>query len=376
LGKLSHRRLALGEWIVAIDIDYTKARETLEQHFSWAEQAYLKRQPPAIEQSVQVSADAVFKSQTQSYREALLGCAIARCLNPEIDISLPYVEHGEKAFNGRTLDENVVNPFLIAHDIECTRGPYLAVFRRKVRFVRETRAGLKDKQGYDAFLQYHDALKSADGDKLVNLLRYLLYRFVELREQSQVQVLRVERASLQQIRRLLDGLLSRPSGGRMPVLVVVALLKSLADTYSLGWRVEYQEINVSDRARGVGGDVTVYEGERIRLAIEVTERLVDDKRVEAVFQSKISPLGLREYLFAFTSKQPHPGAERLAHTLFTQGHEIAFVKVTEWLYFNLATAGTQSRDNFLSYLTGLLEKSPAILKSAWNEQLQRLLQSS
>mgnify|MGYP007099441666 CR=1 FL=1 len=56
--------------------------------------------------------DAVFYSQTQSYREVLLGCALIRLLDKGVNIRLPYIKHGKGAFNGRTLDEKVINPFL------------------------------------------------------------------------------------------------------------------------------------------------------------------------------------------------------------------------------------------------------------------------
>ncbi len=359
---------------MARQIDYLQARETLEHHFAWAEQAYLGGTPLLVDLAVQEAVDVLFNTPTQSYREALLGCALARLLDPEIDVTLPYARHGERAFSGRSLDERVVNPFLVSKGIPCSRGAYLAVFRRSVRFVPETREGLKDQKGYDAFLQCLEYLKSMQGDGVRNFLRYLLCQFIQLRERSRVPVVRLPRISLQQMRRLSDSLLSRPSGGWMPVLMVMALLKSLSETYHLDWEIQWQQINVSDRAAGTGGDVTVMENGQVGLAIEVTERAVDETRVEATFQNKLSPLQLRDYLFAFTAVEPQPQAERLAHALFAQGHEVAFVRVTDWLYHNLATGGTQARERFLAHLADLLENTPAVIKSLWNEEITRLLE--
>src|SRR5271157_1327940 len=94
----------------------------------------------------------MFQSTTQAYREVLLGCSIARIQDRRINVRLPYINLGEGAFNGRTLDERVVNPFLQANRIPSSRGPYLGVFRRSVRFDQSTRTGVRDKDGYDSFL--------------------------------------------------------------------------------------------------------------------------------------------------------------------------------------------------------------------------------
>jgi len=47
----------------------------------------------------------------------LIGCALARLHDDEIDITKPYMNQGDDAFNGRTLDERVVNPFLQENEI-------------------------------------------------------------------------------------------------------------------------------------------------------------------------------------------------------------------------------------------------------------------
>lgn len=80
----------------------------------------------------------MFDSNTQSIREALLGCALARLQDQSVDITLPYRNHGANAFNGRTLDEQVVNPFLKGAGSIIKRGLYLASFRRSVKFETAT----------------------------------------------------------------------------------------------------------------------------------------------------------------------------------------------------------------------------------------------
>lgn len=354
-------------------VNIERAKQVLNEHFEQAEQDYLNAITPVVSERIQRSADVLFETKVQSYREALLGCAIARIVDPQIDLSLPYAEQGENAFSGRSLDEQVVNPFLVLKEIPCSKGPYLAVFRRNVRFIPETAVGLKDKKGYQAFLAYLEELKRADGQHASNLLRYLLYRFVELREKSTVQLVRLPRISVEQVRRLAEALLSRKSGGRLPLLLSVAMLRAISNTYQLGWKIEWQDINVPDRASGAGGDITVWEGGRIRMAIEVTERTIDQTRVEATFQSKLSPLSIHEYLFAFAGSEPAEEAYRTAYVLFAQGHEVGFVGVSDWIYYNLATAGAKGREAFLEEVAKLLEKAPATVKMSWNEVVRQLL---
>ncbi|MGQ9779185.1 MAG: hypothetical protein ACUVRM_04800 [Bacillota bacterium] len=95
-----------------------------------------------------------------------------------------------------------------------------------------TADGLRDKEAYMAFLSYLEELEAADTDQSRNLLRYLLYRFIELRDQANVPLSKIQRLSLMQYKTLIDKLLSRPSGGFFPVILVVALLKSVAEISS------------------------------------------------------------------------------------------------------------------------------------------------
>lgn len=357
------------------EIDFEKAHELLVKEFTRAEIEYSQSTPPQISQKAQEAAKVLFNTSVQSYREALLGCAVAKVINPDIDIRSPYAKQGPRAFSGRSLDEKVINPFLTERRVPCSRGPYLASFRRSIRFVEETVAGLRDKEAYKAFLAYLEGLEQADPNEAKDLLRYLLYCFVELREQSNISLIKLQRISLDQYRKLIDKLLSQPSGGLFPVLLVVALLKTVAEVYHLDWEVKWQGINVADRTQGASGDVTVIERDQVRIAFEVTERQIDKARVEAIFQSKISPFGIKDYLFVFTETKPVPEAQVLAKQLFAQGHEVGFVQVRDWILYNLATAGIQGRETFLKTLLQLLEQAPATIKVLWNDQVCTLLEA-
>ncbi len=335
-------------------LDYRQATTLLEDLFAEAEAAYLNNDPPTGGQ-VAVPLATLFASATQSYREALLGCGLARLLDRSINIRRIYINQGADAFNGRTLDERVVNPFLHDHMVPSSRGPYLAVFRRNVELRPETGAGLRDKAGYAAVLDVVDALETAEPDNARAIVLCLLYGFVAMRETATISLARISRLSLEQYDALIANLLQVQSRGLIPVLLVVAMLHTIKACYSLTWDIEWHGINVADRASGAGGDITVKKGRNILLAIEITERPIDRARIVSTFTTKIVRGGIEEYLFVYGSALPSEEARQAARTYFSQGHEINFLEVREWIVNNLATLGARCRSLFTRQILTLFE---------------------
>lgn len=356
-------------------LDRDLAREVLEQEYELAEQSFRDGTTIEVPERIAKSTERMFLSKTQAYRETLVGCALARILDPEIDIRSPYAGHGENAFSARDLDEQVVNPFLRDRAIPSSRGPYLAVFRRSPRFVSATAQGLRDKAGYAAFLDLITQLESTDEKTARLYLRYVLFAFVALRDAADIPLAKVQRLSVEQYEALIDGLLSVPSGGRMPVLLAVATFKTLNECFELDWTIEWQGINVADRASGVGGDISVSRDDDLLFSVEVTERPLDRARVVSTFSSKIAPGGIDDYIFFFTATQPSEEARAAARQYFAQGHDINFVQITVWIMTILRTIGTECRKTFTETFTNLLADPdvPAALKVAWNDHIQRLL---
>jgi hypothetical protein len=358
-------------------LDYKKAEEILSSSFKSAEREVLTSSRGASkDSSLSNDLDAVFGSTTQAYREVLLGCLLARILEPAIDISKPYVGLGESAFNGRTLDEKVINPFLQNHSIPCSRGPYLSVFRRSVRFVPETRAGVRDKIGFDALLSSIDRIMATkDRGELDQVFHELLLRFVELREAANVPISKIRQISVEQYGILFDGLLSFPSGGLIPTLLVVTTFKTIANSFNLDWGIEWQGINVADRAAGAGGDVTLSSNGKTILAVEVTERPIDKTRVVATFNTKIAPQGIEEYLFLVSGSGPSEDAIGVARQYFAQGHEINFAHIRDWILMILSILGRTGRQDFTKEFLTLLEGNdvPTAVKVAWNDRVKALI---
>jgi hypothetical protein len=109
--------------------------------------------------------------------------------------------------------------------------------------------------------------------------------------------------------------------------------------------------------------------------VEITERQIDRSRVVSTFNTKISPQGIDDYLFFFSSAPPSEEAHMAARQFFAQGHDISFLSVKEWLVNCLGTVGAKCRRTFTDTFLGLLETSgvPVAIKVAWNEQIKALL---
>jgi|SRR6185437_4411128 len=235
-------------------LNYEIIRKQLEAEFAAVDAELLEGQHHEIDKKLRKHFEVIFKSKTQAYREVLLGCLLARLHDRTIDIRKPYMGHGESAYNGRTLDERVVNPFLTEKRIPSSRGPFLSTFRRSVEFDKFTRDGLRDKAGYDSLLALIDRIaQTAEEKDLKSILRYLLSCLVALRTATQVPLSKLQRISLEQYGDLIDGLLSTPSGGRFPLMLAEVTFTAIKRSFKLDWKIEVQGINAADRSSGPAG---------------------------------------------------------------------------------------------------------------------------
>ena len=359
-------------------IDYDNARSVLEEHFARAEGSALQGEGARVATEIVQAYDVLFASRTQAYREVLLGCILARLQDKDINIRLPYVNQGPDAYNGRTLDEKVVNPFLRSKKVPSSKGPFLSVFRRSVRFDQATRDGVRDKDAFDKLLCVIEALEATRAQtELVHILEYHLRRFVELREESEIQVSKLRRISLEQCGALISGSLDTPSGGRFPMFLIVATFRTIATVFELDWTVEFQGINVADRASGAGGDVTIRKKGEVVLTAEVTERVVSRSRVVSTFDTKIAPNAIGDYLFFIKDRDQAKAAIKQANRYFSQGHEVNFLEITNWIVTMLSVLGAKGREIFMNEMTLFLENVdvPKTLKIAWNDMIARIASS-
>ena len=355
-------------------LDRQLARKTLEEEYRSAEDSFRKGNQFKVPKLVAAATARLFISKTQAYREALIGCALARILDRQIDIRLPYMKQGDNAFHGRDLDEKVVNPFLRDHEIPCSTGPYLSSIRRNVSFVPET-LGQKDRKAYEMMLAFIGQLETASKKSARLYLRHLLYSFIALREKSDIRLADVRKLSVEQYEKLLSGLLTIPSGGWLPMLLAVATFKTISECFDINWRIDWKGINVADRAKWEGGDINVFRNDELMFSVEVTEREISRARVVGTFKTKISPSGIDDYIFFYAATPPTSEAREAAKQYFGQGHDINLIPVKNWIITILSTIGPQCRRAFTERFMELLRTKgvPASLKVAWNDQLDRLL---
>jgi hypothetical protein len=358
-------------------IDYDPAWGLLEKLYTEAQDDFLSGTAQlSLGEELRAASANVFWSKTQSYREVLLGCSVARYLDRKLNVRKPYIDLGADAFSGRTLDERVINSFLQDKQIPASKGPYLAVFRRQVQFDDSSRAKMRDTAGYDALMICMSYLERLKSKKELDLyVRYLLTKFIELREAANIPLRRIQRFSLDQYDRLLTRVLATASGGRFPVLFTVAVYQTLRRHFHLQWDIQFQGINVADAASGSGADITISHASKVVLAVEVTERTVNKARVVSTFNTKISPAQIEDYLFITKSASPDSEAKQQADQYFAQGHEINFLEVKNWIVTVLATLGKGGRTIFNEELMILLDSPdvPRIVKVSWNEKLSNLL---
>ena len=96
-------------------------------------------------------------------------------------------------------------------------------------------------------------------------------------------------------------------------------------------------------------------------------------RVVSTFQTKIAPRGIEDYLFLVTG-QADAQVMKQARQYFSQGHEINFFEMKNWIVVILATIGSAGRAIFNEVLMEKLSAAdiPAALKVAWNNEIAKL----
>lgn len=239
--------------------------------------------------------------------------------------------------------------------------------------MAEAAQGLRDQKGYQAFLSYLDAFEKASSEEVKNLLLYLLYRFVQLREEHNIQLMRVDSLSLDQLDTVIGILLQTRSGGYIPVLLTVAMLETLNQRFGLAWNIEWQGINVSDRAANVAGDITVRQNEQTIFVLEVTERPLEVQRLRDVFETKMSTHNIRDYLFVVTVSSIDEQVQKEVVKYFRQNYDINILELQLWIRHLLSITGATGRQIFANKLIIDKDTISSIIKTAWNEAIKHVL---
>src|ERR1039458_6717072 len=365
----------MGETPLHHKIKHEEALPPLREAFELAKDDFRENAAIEVPATIVAATKRLFTSTTQAYREALVSCVIARIVNQQIDIRLPAIAYGRDAFSGRSMQEKTVTPFLRDRGIPVSAWPFLSALRGGAKFMKGGEPRIQeDMEGFDALVTIVEHLRALDVSKAKEYLRYLLRQFIELRESGVISLKRIAKPNLEQLSNLIVGLLKVKSGGRIPALLATALFQTISECHALGWEVEFQGINVADKASGAVGDITIRKNGAILLGVEVTERPIDQARVTLTFNQKISPNAVADYLFITTSK-PEKGAFDAARSYTAVGHEMNFVPLADWLIHNLATVGPACRALFQTKIIDLLVApgTSAALLVAWNDKMDEAL---
>lgn len=198
-------------------VDINTAKALLAETFELAESDHRDDAPVSLPPAIIKATQRLFLSETQAYRDALPSCAIARIIDPEIDIRLPAIAYGENAFSGRSLAEKVVTPFLRDRFVPTSAAPFLSAIRGGAKFMKGGEPRIqRDKEGFAALVGIVSYLRELDGEAVKNYLRYLLRCFIVLRESHHITLKRISKPNLEQLTRLIEGMLTVKSGGRIP----------------------------------------------------------------------------------------------------------------------------------------------------------------
>jgi hypothetical protein len=127
------------------------------------------------------------------------------------------------------------------------------------------------------------------------------------------------RLSLEQYEIVINALLPMQTGGWLPVLLAVATFKLLVTVLAWTGELSGSALTLRIVPHGEAGDISVYRNDELLFSVEVIERQIDRDRVVYVFTTKIVPIGLDDFVFFFTAREPTPEAREAARQYFAQG---------------------------------------------------------
>src|SRR5204862_3717144 len=156
-------------------VDTDAARTLLAETFALAESDHRDGAPVTIPSAIVAAMERLFLSKTQAYRDALPSCAIARIIDPQIDIRLPATAYGKNAFSGRSLAEKVVTPLLRERSVPTSVSPFLSAPVGGARFLGGGERRIQPAAaGFGAVVAIVDRLLALDVEAVNKHLRFVL----------------------------------------------------------------------------------------------------------------------------------------------------------------------------------------------------------
>lgn len=138
----------------------------------------------------------------------------------------------------------------------------------------------RDREAWNQLLEW--AQEQDDPEQLERAMRYMASHIASTaRNLPLMPALDVSRLTFRRVLRIVDALLSTPSGGAHEQFVFVALLHALAEEHG-GRRVETKTLSAADASAGTAADVQVLDGGKVIEAYEVTANTWSTKIAQAV----------------------------------------------------------------------------------------------
>jgi hypothetical protein len=251
--------------------------------------------------------------QNRALARLLLACALAKSLNPGIDIRKPYTEIGDAdSFSGRTYDEAYIAAFVQEHGLPC--NPTTAFLTPALRNINQTltpetviagRPPLLYKSALQLLTDVQTGAVSAE-DLLAETVRSLLVFKNEQHQRMETLLAGIKTTegaiplSAEAIVTLVEQHLKSPRSSRLPVLIVAAAYQAAAER--LGEQARPLEShNAADRQTGSIGDVevTLVDEDQVVTGYEMKMRRVTQGDIDIALQ-KIIDKNISNYIFITT----------------------------------------------------------------------------
>jgi DNA adenine methylase len=218
---------------------------------------------------IQDRANYIVNCSTKSGIRAILACALAKEMDPSLDIRKPYTEIGTSdSYSGRTVDEDHVEPFVMEHDLPAnqTTAWLTPAFRtNSAPLTPGTDLVGTPAKLYDTVIDLLDDVyegRISAADTLAAMFKEMLIlkakrdeRLSELLEEVGESNEKVALSS-EEIVDLIRQHLDSPKSSRLPVLVVAAAYRAAEE--NLGETVkELHSHNAPDAQTGALGDVEI-----------------------------------------------------------------------------------------------------------------------
>jgi DNA adenine methylase len=249
----------------------------------------------------------------------VLACALAKAVDPQIDIRQPYTEiGGNRSFSGRSYDERYITDFILRYQLPC--NPTTAFLTPALRNITQpltldVMLEGRPREIYRAAQLLFDRVEAGVLEAQA-LLTEMMRILIAVRDENRSRLntlltqLQVDQADLplavEDIIQLMEQHLNSKGASRLPVLMIAAVYDTIADY--LGERIlDLQSHNAADRQTGSLGDLEI--------------ALRDDDNIVTVYEMKLRPVTLSDITIAL-EKLKRTGL-RPSNYIFITTHPVA-----------------------------------------------------